>query len=710
MIDRRVLARPAPPRAGAPCLPAAGDLPPENQVVGLESLLTLGMRLEMWGLSERARESIDDLIARHLRGLHIDSILAGPSGEPENATEGTDADRSGAGATTSQDLPTEALSAEVLIAAAPTAAAPAVEASAVDLAVDPATDSRDLGQGAVFARSDNDDAVAAGHAAADADIALDLTPDVENDAGARAEERELSPATTAVTRYIEDAKASFLRRQYLRGMVRAIGPMDVTTAFGESALTSRRVAHYALVHGLRDWPVDVRRVVLPWNSGEPISGWALGALVVWGDPTLFSDYVAEALARGVTVSEVLPRIRYWIEPTSLVYELRHWHLVTCDRERTLQLLLPQADAGARERGQLVLPPDAAGALMERLFEVPDPPAALTLIRERIGIGRDGLSTGLRAGVIDCLEQALDLAVRECASLSHDAQLDQVHAALVVLAACVRGWLPHREWVFRPRPDPRELSRCDYDWPVGGLAEYLCQTLDVRTHEELTQAPDAFVRRNGYLGLAWHDPHALGRWFDLHGNFCEVEPYLRLLVDHHQDALLPALARVWLDKPSEYRGAFVITALRRLRTERARVYLRSLFGHLLPPVPAGPLALALAEFDEVELGRDLLEALVTGQLGDQLLLDDAQREIDEHRKELERCLTVLVAGLGHHADPADVVRETLRAARRQRQRVAAQQLAQSRGRPLPVVRAQPRVNRNDPCPCGSGKKHKKCCGA
>ena len=24
--------------------------------------------------------------------------------------------------------------------------------------------------------------------------------------------------------------------------------------------------------------------------------------------------------------------------------------------------------------------------------------------------------------------------------------------------------------------------------------------------------------------------------------------------------------------------------------------------------------------------------------------------------------------------------------------------------------QPKVGRNDPCPCGSGKKYKKCCGA
>jgi preprotein translocase subunit SecA len=28
----------------------------------------------------------------------------------------------------------------------------------------------------------------------------------------------------------------------------------------------------------------------------------------------------------------------------------------------------------------------------------------------------------------------------------------------------------------------------------------------------------------------------------------------------------------------------------------------------------------------------------------------------------------------------------------------------------VVRTQPKVGRNDPCPCGSGKKYKKCHGA
>jgi hypothetical protein len=29
---------------------------------------------------------------------------------------------------------------------------------------------------------------------------------------------------------------------------------------------------------------------------------------------------------------------------------------------------------------------------------------------------------------------------------------------------------------------------------------------------------------------------------------------------------------------------------------------------------------------------------------------------------------------------------------------------------PIYRTEPKIGRNDPCPCGSGKKHKKCHGA
>jgi len=62
------------------------------------------------------------------------------------------------------------------------------------------------------------------------------------------------------------------------------------------------------------------------------------------------------------------------------------------------------------------------------------------------------------------------------------------------------------------------------------------------------------------------------------------------------------------------------------------------------------------------------------------------------------------------------RETLRADAPDQIAGAVLDLAEHWGRrpktppPQPIVRAGPKVGRNDPCPCGSGKKHKKCCGA
>lgn len=41
-------------------------------------------------------------------------------------------------------------------------------------------------------------------------------------------------------------------------------------------------------------------------------------------------------------------------------------------------------------------------------------------------------------------------------------------------------------------------------------------------------------------------------------------------------------------------------------------------------------------------------------------------------------------------------------------IHAKWLAERSGPPAPARRDRPRVGRNDPCPCGSGKKYKRCC--
>lgn len=58
----------------------------------------------------------------------------------------------------------------------------------------------------------------------------------------------------------------------------------------------------------------------------------------------------------------------------------------------------------------------------------------------------------------------------------------------------------------------------------------------------------------------------------------------------------------------------------------------------------------------------------------------------------------------HPSPAPSILQSRRAPA-----MPQEALATSRGPAQPVRHTQPKVGRNDPCPCGSGKKYKKCCG-
>jgi preprotein translocase subunit SecA len=57
---------------------------------------------------------------------------------------------------------------------------------------------------------------------------------------------------------------------------------------------------------------------------------------------------------------------------------------------------------------------------------------------------------------------------------------------------------------------------------------------------------------------------------------------------------------------------------------------------------------------------------------------------------------------------EAARDLERRQRKQQQNLQYQAGAQAEA-PKPI-RAGAKIGRNDPCPCGSGKKHKKCCGA
>jgi uncharacterized protein YchJ len=42
-------------------------------------------------------------------------------------------------------------------------------------------------------------------------------------------------------------------------------------------------------------------------------------------------------------------------------------------------------------------------------------------------------------------------------------------------------------------------------------------------------------------------------------------------------------------------------------------------------------------------------------------------------------------------------------------LSAQPDFQALSPPMPIVEQSPKIGRNAPCPCGSGRKYKKCCG-
>ena len=47
--------------------------------------------------------------------------------------------------------------------------------------------------------------------------------------------------------------------------------------------------------------------------------------------------------------------------------------------------------------------------------------------------------------------------------------------------------------------------------------------------------------------------------------------------------------------------------------------------------------------------------------------------------------------------------------RERNDELLQSMLAGAARPEPYERASPKIARNDPCPCGNGKKYKRCCG-
>ncbi|HEY9282065.1 MAG TPA: preprotein translocase subunit SecA [Pyrinomonadaceae bacterium] len=101
-----------------------------------------------------------------------------------------------------------------------------------------------------------------------------------------------------------------------------------------------------------------------------------------------------------------------------------------------------------------------------------------------------------------------------------------------------------------------------------------------------------------------------------------------------------------------------------------------------------------------------------------LVEYKKESFDLFQAMLDRIDTITIRSLFNLQVVAEQAPEQLQQRRRSRPtsmmftgpNQGAAAAGEEAGKTKTVTRSQPKVGRNDPCPCGSGKKHKKCCGA
>lgn len=109
-------------------------------------------------------------------------------------------------------------------------------------------------------------------------------------------------------------------------------------------------------------------------------------------------------------------------------------------------------------------------------------------------------------------------------------------------------------------------------------------------------------------------------------------------------------------------------------------------------------------------RALIDELVARQrgLGKRFDADDVETAYTRGKDEPE---WVRFADPWRFYEPEVIAARQKRWAEEDRERAQRSRFKSQRalgGRLEPYVRSDPKVGRNDPCPCGSGRKHKKCC--
>ena len=207
----------------------------------------------------------------------------------------------------------------------------------------------------------------------------------------------------------------------------------------------------------------------------------------------------------------------------------------------------------------------------------------------------------------------------------------------------------------------------------------------------------------------------------------TEGFCRILASVYDGDIVPIKALIEDPAVDEYARAASLRALTTLfyAGQIERAILIEYYGHLLRgglprdnPFIFGCLVSAIADIhpgellDEIRLAYEA-QRVDSFHVSLEEVEDDAARDRDavlaEHRESDGELIDDTIACMNWWACFSPTPGR-----RRVRERAAI--VAEPEPRPEPAeaatsyVRETPKVGRNEPCPCGSGKKYKKCCGA
>lgn len=406
----------------------------------------------------------------------------------------------------------------------------------------------------------------------------------------------------------------------------------------------------------------------------------------------------------------------WLLEIESLFDRREGEPAGEKRPSALWPFLPSGDAAALKRGREVYSVDREQKLL-RLIEEQDWGELDALLVEMAlealprAITENPAFTSLGKKMEAFIRATANPQIFQNLPVSSQRPIAVVHAA--ILAKAIQGHFIEKEleeWADR-KDKLLTLLQINAPWLTAGILKKLGRIFSPSDLQTLLISGDYFVQVNALALQAVISPNDhldqfIRRSFDEEFDW-DTEAYRIIpeVIKAAGDAVLIPLAASLHRSPEWREAAALAQAIQTLKTRRAAIFLERYFESLAR-LPVQQLAGAVVECGSHELAVGFIDRLRTGCLDLEDVLEDDFIE-GELTSQVEIVLLL-------HEIPGEAQWMVERG--KELQELHKKSFEEDRllerpaERPLPPIRREsPKIGRNDPCPCGSGKKYKKCCG-